>query len=95
VRLAWSDVAKAELQALWQTSVARWGDHVALRYLEDIRAAAKRLGADPFRARPLKGAFRIQRVRSHYLIVHVDTAADRLTSARLLHVAMDVERHLP
>jgi plasmid stabilization system protein ParE len=65
------------------------------RYLEDVRDAAKRIGADPGRARPLKGPYRIFRVRTHYLIVHVDPAADRVTIARVLHTAMDIERHLP
>jgi hypothetical protein len=30
----------------------------------------------------------------HYLIVHVDPAADCVTIARGLHAAMDIERHL-
>jgi plasmid stabilization system protein ParE len=38
---------------------------------------------------------RILRVRAHYLIVHIDEDADRLTVARVLHMAMDIERHLP
>jgi plasmid stabilization system protein ParE len=60
-----------------------------------VRSAAKQLSVDPLRAKPLKGPFRILRVRSHYLIVHVDAAADRATVARVLHVPMDIERHLP
>jgi plasmid stabilization system protein ParE len=34
-------------------------------------------------------------VRSHYPILHLDPGADRLTVARVLHVRMDIERHLP
>jgi plasmid stabilization system protein ParE len=33
------------------------------------------------------------RVRSHYLIVHVEE--ERLAIARVLHSRMDIERHLP
>lgn len=95
MKLAWSNLAKAELQELRRTSVGRWGRDVARRYLEDVRAAAKHLAVDPCRAGPLKGPFRILRIRSHYLIVHVDAPADRLTIARMLHVAMDLARHLP
>jgi len=95
VKLAWSNLAKAELRELRRSSVERWGCDVAQRYLEDVRAAAKQLSVDPLRAKPLKGPFRILRIRSHYLIVHADAAADRLTIARELHVAMDIERHLP
>jgi plasmid stabilization system protein ParE len=63
--------------------------------LEDIREAVQQLSFDPLCARPLKAPFRILRVRSHYLIAHMDAAADRLNIARMLHVAMDIERHLP
>jgi plasmid stabilization system protein ParE len=95
VRLAWSDRAKEELKELRRFSVGRWGSEIARRYLEDVRAAATQLGVEPGRARPLKGPYRILRVRSHYLIVHVDPTADRVTIARVLHTAMDIERHLP
>jgi len=94
VRLAWSNRAKEELQALRRFSVGRWGREVGQRYLEDVRAAAKLLSVEPDRARPLKGPYRIIRVRSHYLILHVDPAGDRVTIARVLHTAMDIERHL-
>jgi len=39
--------------------------------------------------------FRIRRVRSHYRILHVDPERGRVTVARVLHTAMDIERHLP
>jgi plasmid stabilization system protein ParE len=95
VKLAWSKLAQRELQELRRHSVKRSGREVAQRYLEDVRDAAKLLGNEPSRAKPLKGSFRVFRVRSHCLIAHVDEAADRVTIARVLHVAMDIERHLP
>jgi plasmid stabilization system protein ParE len=95
VKLAWSNLAKQELLELKRYSVERWGRDVALRYLEDVRDAAKGIAAKPDRAKTLKGPFRIFRVRSHYLIVHVDDSARRVTIARVLHAAMDIDRHLP
>ena len=95
MRLAWSNLASNELRDLRRYSVERWGRDVALRYMEDVRDAAKRAAANPQAARPLRGMLRILRVRSHYLIVHVDKKAGRLTVARVLHVAMDIERYLP
>lgn len=95
MKLAWSNLAKAELRALRDFSIERWGRKVAVRYLEDLRDVAKLLAQDPGRARVLKGPYRILRVRSHYLIAHVDLANNRLTVARVLHTAMDIERHLP
>lgn len=94
MKLAWSKLAKRELDELRGYSIDRWGRAVAVRYLEDLRDAAKRLAANPERAKPLRGPFRILRVRSHYLIVHLDESVGRLTVARMLHTAMDVERHL-
>ncbi len=95
MRVIWSVRARQELEALRRFSIGRWVQDAAARYLEDVRDAAKRAGQDPRRARPLKGPYRILRVRSHYLILHVDAGADRLTVARVLHTAMDIERHLP
>jgi plasmid stabilization system protein ParE len=95
VKLVWTNAAVADLRALRRYSVERWGKAVALRYLEDVRDAAKRAATAPERTRPLRGPLRLMRVRSHYLILHVDEGAERLTVARVLHVAMDLERHLP
>ena len=95
MRLAWSNLAKVELRELRRYSIERCGRDIALRNLEDVRDAAKRVAARPGVARPLEGPFRVARVRSHYLIVHVDEAAGRLTVARVLHTATDIERHLP
>ncbi|MEM8826033.1 MAG: type II toxin-antitoxin system RelE/ParE family toxin [Pseudomonadota bacterium] len=94
MKLAWSVLVRKELEEIRRFSVARWGRPVAVRYLEDVRDAAKRLADMPELARPLRRELRIFRVRSHYLIVHVDEDKDRLAIARVLHVAMDIERHL-
>lgn len=93
MKLAWSNLARAELEALRRYSIDNWGAVVARRYLEDIRDAARLVAGEPTRARALRGPFRILRVRSHYLIVHVD--GESLTIARVLHSKMDIERHLP
>jgi len=95
VRLAWSNRAKDDLKALRQYSIERWGRVIAQRYLEDVRDAAKATASDPRRSRRLRGDFHIVRVRSHALILNIDPIADRLTIARVLHSAMDLERHLP
>ena len=95
MKVIWSALARQELEALRRFSIGRWGREVAVRYLEDVRDAAARAGLDPRLARPLKGRFRILRVRSHYLILHLDAGADHLIVTRVLHTAMDVERHLP
>jgi plasmid stabilization system protein ParE len=95
VKLVWSRLAVEALREVRRHSIERWGRDVALRYLQDVRDAAKRVAADPHAARELRGDLRILRVRSHYLIVHVNDGTSTVTVARVLHAAMDVERHLP
>jgi plasmid stabilization system protein ParE len=95
LKLVWSKLAARELLLLRRSSIERWGHDVAQRYLEDLQAAVARLSLDPLAARPLKGDYRIHRVRSHYLLLHFDRDLGLLTIARVLHVARDIERHLP
>ena len=94
MRLACSGLAKSELADIRRFSTERWGRAVAVRYLEDLRDAAL-AASRPSGLRHLKGPYYIRRVRSHYLILHLDPDAQRLTVARVLHARMDVERHLP
>lgn len=95
MKLSWSNLARKELEELGRYSIDNWGAPVARRYLEGVRDAAKAAAERPERTRLLRGPYRLLRVRSHYLILHVDPAARRVTIARILHVAMDIERHLP
>lgn len=95
MKLGWSTLAIEELRDVRRHSIDRWGRDVALRYVQDVRDAAKRVAADPRAARTLRGNLRIVRVRSHYVIVHANEGASTVTIARLLHAAMDIERHLP
>jgi plasmid stabilization system protein ParE len=95
VKLVWSRLSVEELREVRRHSIERWGRDVALRYLQDLRDVAKRVAADPHVAKQLRGDLRILRVRSHYLILHVNLGTSTVTVARVLHAAMDVERHLP
>lgn len=95
MKLLWSRRAVDELVALRAYSIEHWGVAVARRYLQDVRDAAQRVARDPRIARRLNDRFRLFRVRSHYLILQLDDQAGTLTVARVLHCAMDLERHLP
>ena len=94
MRLVWSNRARQDLEALKRYSVDTWGAAVASRYLRDIRDGAKASATNPERTRVLREPYRIVRVRSHYLILHLSRELQQLTVARVLHVAMDIERHL-
>ena len=95
MKLAWSVLAVQDLRDIRRHSVARWGREIALRYVQDVRDIAKRVAINPQSARLLRGNLHTVRVRSHHMIVHVDQGASVVTIARLLHTAMDLERHLP
>ncbi len=95
MKLAWTERAKVDLAEIRRYSIARWGRSVASAYLADLAAAAREAAAHPGSLRMVQGSFRIRRTGSHYLLVHFDPKADRLTVARALHIRMDVERHLP
>ena len=95
MKLAWTELAKAELAEIRRYSIARWGPEVAARCLGELRDAAKASAAHPERLRIIQGPYYLRRVGSHYLVLHVDAGAGRVTVARILHVRMDIERHLP
>ena len=95
MKLAWSNLAKAELAEIHRYSVDTWGRTTAIGHMRDLRDAARTVAVDPARARSLREPWRIVRVRSHYLICHCNERTDTLTVARVLHTAMDIERHLP
>jgi plasmid stabilization system protein ParE len=94
VKLVWSVLAREELEAIKNHSIDTWGISVGRRYMSDIRDAAKLIARDPQRCRKLNEEFSLYRVRSHYLIVKPNAQDDLLMIARVLHVAMDLERHL-
>ena len=94
MKLRWTNQAKAELAQIQRFSKDRWGTETAKAYLTDIRNAARAIAADQASLRPLRPPFSIKRVRSHYLIVHINNENRILTVARVLHTSMDVGRHL-
>jgi toxin ParE1/3/4 len=95
VKVAWAQLAKAELAEIKRFSMERWGRDVAIRYVTGLRAAVMASAAEPHGLRKARGPYRIRRAQSHLLIFHLDVEADLLTVARILHARMDIERHLP
>lgn len=95
MKLVWSNIARQELVKLRIFSIENWGNEVAVRYMCDIRDGAKQVAATPERARLLRGNLRILRIRSHYLIFQINNDLRTVVVARVLHAAMDIEKHLP
>ena len=95
MKLAWSTRAEAELRDIRTYSVERWGRCIATDYLRAIHSAAKHAATGKVQLRPLREGFWSLRVRSHLLIIQINEPETEIMVVRILHSAMDIERHLP
>ncbi len=95
MKLLWTVRAEGDLRAIRKYSVEHWGGRVAIDYLKAIRDAARGVATGQRRLRELPGGYASVSVRSHILVLRVDPEAGTMTVARVLHQAMDPERHLP
>lgn len=95
MKLSWSEAAKRDLRAITDCSVDRFGAEIAQRHVGRIVQSANEAAADPSRPRTLSARSRTVRAGSHVLILTVDPPRNRVTVARILHLAMDLDRHLP
>lgn len=87
--------ARRDLRAIWDYSVGRHGEELAASYLRDIDAALARLTDYPelgASREDLGPDVRSLPVREHRIFYVV--YPDRLSVFRVLHKAMDVQRHL-
>jgi toxin ParE1/3/4 len=87
--------ARGAIREIWEYSAVRHGEDAADAYLRDIEAALARLADYPELGAPraeLGPDLRSLPVREHRLFYFV--YPDRVSVARVLHKAMDVQRHL-
>ena len=87
--------ARRDLREILDYSVIQHGEEVADSYLRDIDAALARLGNYPELGTPradLGPDLRSLPVREHRIFYIV--YPDRVSVLRVLHKAMDVQRHL-
>ncbi|HEX8062940.1 MAG TPA: type II toxin-antitoxin system RelE/ParE family toxin [Allosphingosinicella sp.] len=87
--------ARRDLREIWDYSVVQHGEEVADAYLRDVDAALARLADYPelgtVRA-DLGADLRSLPVREHRIFYVI--YPDRVSVFRVLHKAMDVQRHL-
>lgn len=87
--------ARRDLREIWEYSAVQHGEEAADAYLRDIDAALARLANYPELGTPcaeLGPNLRTLPVREHRLFYVV--YPDRVSVVRVLHKAMDVQRHL-
>jgi toxin ParE1/3/4 len=88
--------AGADLDEIWDYSVAHWGVDRTERYIRELRRTIEYLAADPRRRgrqcdEIRKGYYR-HAVGSHVLFYRL--TGDGIDVVRILHSRMDFERHL-
>ena len=87
--------ARADLIDIWLYSYEQFGERQANRYLDRLGRAFERLAEDP-ESGTLRDALRpgywSRRVQSHVVFYTFDE--DELRVRRVLHGAMDPDRHL-
>jgi toxin ParE1/3/4 len=92
--LVFSPAAQADMEGIWDYTVAHWGLAQADNYTDDIRDACKALASGHRQGRPVD-------VRSGYLkyltgshVIYFRDHGTRIEVIRILHSRMDVDRHL-
>jgi len=85
---------EADLADIWRYSAEHWGLNQAERYIDDIRDACRALavGRHQGRAVDVRPGYLKYLVGRHML--YFRECSDRLDIIRILHGAMDVNRHL-
>ncbi len=92
--LAFSRVAEADIDGIWDYSAENWGVDQAEQYTRDIRDACRALASGRKRGRAVE-------VRAGYLkcpcgshVIYYRDRGDRLEIVRVLHGSQDAGRHL-
>ncbi len=91
-----SPAAHADLERIWDYTRDRWGVDQTEEYLRELQHAIERVAANPRIGRAcdeIRPGYRKLAAGSHTLFYRV-TAEDIIDVVRVLHQAMDVDRHL-
>ena len=94
-RCALTPKAQADLDDIWNFTVARWGADQAEKYLRQLADAMAYVAADPERGRAcdeVRAGYRKHAVGAHVLFYR--EAPKGVEVVRILHQRMDFQRHL-
>ena len=87
--------AQADLEDIWNYTVAHWGADQAENYLRQLAVAMTYVAADPERGRAcddVRAGYRKHAVGAHVLFYR--KALKGVDIVRILHQRMDFQRHL-
>ena len=87
--------AQADIEDIWDYTVARWNGDQAERYIMGFRDACRDLATGTREGRPVdvRDGYRKLLVGSHVLYFRVDER-ERIVIVRILHQRMDVAKNL-
>jgi toxin ParE1/3/4 len=94
-RLAFTEIARADLAAIRRYSLRTWGPHQTSRYMDALRDAMKGLAQGSVASRPrsdLRPAIMMATSGRHSIFFEADES--RILVVRVLHDSMDYQRHL-
>ncbi|HXN88392.1 MAG TPA: type II toxin-antitoxin system RelE/ParE family toxin [Methylocella sp.] len=94
-RFVVSPRAQADLDAIWEYTVNRWGIEQAEFYVRQLETAIKAVAAEPLRGRScedIRAGYKKYPAGSHVLFFRLTSAG--IDVVRILHRHMDFERHL-
>lgn len=94
-RYALTPRAQADIEEIWNYTVAHWGDNQAEKYLRQLAEAMTYVAADPARGRAcddVRAGYSKYAVGVHVLFYR--KAAKGVEVVRILHQRMDFQRHL-
>jgi toxin ParE1/3/4 len=94
-RLAFTEIARADLAAIRRYSLRTWGPHQTSRYLDALRDTMKGLAQGSVVSRPrsdLRPAILMATSGRHSIFFESDES--RILVIRVLHDSMDYQRHL-
>lgn len=94
-RLAFTEIARADLAAIRRYSLRTWGPHQTSRYLDALRDTMKGLAQGSVVSRPrsdLRPAIMMATSGRHSIFFEANESL--ITVIRVLHDSMDYQRHL-
>ena len=77
MKRAWSKLAIQELREVRRYAAGRWGRDVALRSIQDVRDAAKRVACEPATAKILRDYLQIMRAHALFGSIYQRDCIDR------------------
>ncbi|MET4698810.1 toxin ParE1/3/4 [Constrictibacter sp. MBR-5] len=94
-RIAFTPLARGDLEGIWDYSAETWGTEQAERYVRQIHAVCEALCTGRSTGRDIghvSAGCRAADSGSHVIVYRIDDR--RLVVVRILHVRMDIGRHL-